>query len=169
MKKFLIAAGVGALLVVAQTAVSAAYNPLDRLSEAAKRETSTPAPAVAKTISRGSTAFTPVDMASDGPILGSGEIVTSPPAPTAPVIDRVSGETGRYNLALDAVSEGEKCVKTQGPFGFLRKTKIRGSVLAGLCEVEDVPRVRQYPVLLSAGATILAVTGVVVSDSGKSD
>ncbi|MFN4092448.1 MAG: hypothetical protein ACK4FG_06095 [Brevundimonas sp.] len=174
MKKLLIAAGAGALLVVAQAAVSAAYNPLDRVDATAKGDVAAaPVAPTAKSVNRPATtfdaAYTPLDMASGNPVFGSDELTAGAPRREIPVTDRLSGETGRYNLALDAVSEQETCAKRFGPGGDKGKVAPVDSFLAKIkCERVERP----YPLppeVAVPGLTILAVTGVVASDSGKSD
>lgn len=106
MNKFLIAAGAGALLIVAQTAVSAAYNPLDRVSAAAKVDVTAPAPAATATIAeRDYTAFADTLVRADA---ASEEVKTARPANEPVVADRVSGEPTSYNsLITQATTQSE--------------------------------------------------------------
>lgn len=170
MKKFLIAAGVGALLVVAQTAVSAVYNPLDRVGDAAVA----PVAPAAQSMSRPAMAFdapyAPVDLAVGDSTFGSEEITAPSPRREIPVTDRVSGSTGRYNLALDAVTEEETCVKGGDTVKFAKATPVNGK-WAGKCQAEDSPisATNWNPGYLIPGLGALAVAATVASDSGETD
>lgn len=171
MKNLLIAAGVGALLVVAQTAVSAAYHPLDRVDATATGDVAAPMASGAKSVNRPASAFdaayAPLDMASGNPVFGSDEITAGAPRREIPVTDRVSGETGRYNLALDAVSEEETCVKTIGPFEKKGLTTPVGGKMSVKCD-PDIGDPSRIPIPIFALPVIISAA-VVVNDSGKSD
>lgn len=119
MNKFLIAAGAGALLIVAQTAVSAAYNPLDRVSAAAKVDVTAPAPAATATIAeRDYTAFADTLVRADA---ASDEVKTARPANEPVVADRVSGEPTSYNsLITQATTQSELEAYAQEYGEFLR-------------------------------------------------
>lgn len=174
MKKFLIAAGIGALLVVAQSAISAIYNPLDRVVGNAAVA---PVASAARSLNPPATAFdtpyAPLDLASGDLAFGSDEITAPQPRREDPVTDRVSGAAGRYNQALDAVSENEACVKNTWPLtGKTSKIPLpRSKCLDGPRQTwQDVPAGSsiRYPVMI-IGAAIVATAVVVTNDSGVSD
>lgn len=119
MNRFLIAAGVGALLIVAQTAVSATYNPLDRVDATAKDVVAAPvAPAAtaATSTDRGYTAFADKPVRFDA---GLYEVTTEKPATEPVVSDRVSAEPTSYNSLITQAttpSELEAYVQEYGRF-----------------------------------------------------
>lgn len=159
MNKFLIAAGVGALLIVAQTAVSAAYSPLDRSSPPV---TDGAAPVTTAISPRGA-ALAPVDMAATNSVFGSDEITAPPSRREIPVTDRVSGATGRYNLALNAVSQQQTCTKT---IGFKGKTIPTSSEFSYKCAEKTSGYPAGTPLFIGG---IALASAIVLLDGGDSD
>jgi hypothetical protein len=106
-KKLLIAAGVGALVIVAQTAVSAAINPLERANETAApvasesrvEVASARAFAVSETPARVSETPARIDSSA----LSAGN-APAPRTGEARVADRVAATPPSYNMALSAAS-----------------------------------------------------------------
>ena len=170
MKKFLMAAGAGALLVGAQAAVSAAYNPLDRADTASKDVVSARVVPTATTAGREYTAFAdrPVrfDAAPDevntarpesGPVIA--DRLSAKPGPDTrgrePVVaDHVSAEPTSYNSLISEAT-------TDSP----RENYSRywGCYFRGSCGDYGIsPGV-------GVGLGVAAVAIAVASDDGESD
>jgi len=168
-KKFMIAVGVGALLAVAQTAVSAIYNPLDRATATATNVAASPG-VVAKSVNRAATAFdtsyTPLTMASDASTFRFDGIAAPTPPREEPITDRVSGNAGRYNTALDAVTQEGHCVKS---VGFKGKTVPRSSEMSRKCGDSKNRIIPPNPYLSYAIGGVALAAVIAVADDGESD
>lgn len=180
MKRFLIAAGVGALLIGGQTAVSAASGVADRLGPV---EPAATASGAAATKAAGPAApshdvrAVRLDRAP-GNLIGDLDetphdaprsAAPAPAAPSreAPVIDRLGGNAGSYNLALSAYSQASECQKSSGMM-----TSSDGK-WAGKCPSSP----DQEPVFIDRNARVVPIVGAavaigvfaVINDSGESD
>lgn len=180
MKKYLIATGVGALMIAAPAAVSAASGLMDRITPvdrvapadsavAAKPAAGTPAPLVltAARLEKGTVSLNDdrVEAPRGAPL--AGEAAAAPA-----VIDRLGAASGSYNAALSAVSQTGTCYKSGGQMLAFIPKKDPGS-LSSKCA--DESPTGQNPTtnwfLESTFVPILALTGVVyaISDANESD
>lgn len=176
MKKYLIATGVGALMIAAPAAVSAASGLMDRMTPvdrvapadtavAAKAVAGTPAALVltAARLEKGSASLNDDRVEAPRGAPRAGETAAAPA-----VIDRLGAASGSYNAALSAVSQTGTCYKPTGSL-FSGFPKSDSGSLSGKC-VTNAPTNPGIPNFVVPAALVgaLALTAAVI-DSNESD